>query len=484
MIALPMRIRAAWNGAWNALTGATPMAFDAAGRGGSRTLLWNPPPANFGQLRQPPAVVWRSRDAARNNPWAKRAVELTVSGAVSTGIVPMLTSNNLALKKRCQDVFLRWTDQCDAEGLRDFYGFQADLLRNVLIDGEALVLLSPTGLGAVPLELKLLGPEYLDRSRVLIGKILDGIEYDAAGRRVAYWLYPQHPAGFPNFQSVRVDAANVLHIFQPPAPGVPRGVSWLAPALTALHELQSFMEAELVRARTASLFAGFVRTADGSNPLTDANGQLTLEPGSVSRLAPGEEVSFSTPPESKYFAPYVTTQLRAIASALNMPYELLAADVSMVTFASGRHALLSWKRWLEMFTNHVMVFQFCRPVWDMWVRYALTMGVLDGSLEDYRSVRWVAPPLEMLDARAEVLGLQARVRNGFMSRSEAVNATGLDAEQVEQEIHDENARADALGLVLDSDPRQTTAQGQEQPSAVDDAPPPASTEGGNDAVIN
>ena len=480
-----MRLRGAWAGAWGALTGATPTAFDAAGRGGPRTMTWNPPPTGFGQLRQPPVVAWRARDSYRNNPWARRAIEATVSGAVNVGIKPMITSNIPTLKKRAQDAFLVWTDQADFENLRDFYGFQADLLRNVLADGEALVLMTPDGLGAVPLQLKLLGPEYLDRSRVLVGKILDGIEYDAVGRRTAYWIYPQHPASFPNFQSVRVPAENVLHVFQPPAPGVPRGTSFLSPALTALHELQSFMEAELVRSRTASLFAGFVRTADGSNPLTDQNGQLTLEPGSVSRLAPGEEVSFSTPPESKYFAPYVTTQLRAIASALNMPYELLAADVSMVSFASGRHALISWKRWLEMLVNHTMVFQFCRPVWDLWIRYALMTGALDGSVEDYRQVRWVAPPLEMLDARAEVLGLQARVRNGFMSRSEAVNATGLDAEQVEQEIHDENARADALGLVLDSDPRQTTAQGQEQPSeAAADAPPPAVTEGGNDAVVN
>jgi lambda family phage portal protein len=475
-----LRVRAAWN----VLTGYTPTAFDAAGRGGSRTIPWNPPPANFGQLRQPPAVLWRARDVVRNNPWGRRAIEATVSGAISTGIKPMLTSDNLALKRRAQDAFLAWTDQCDFEGLRDFYGFQADLLRNVLIDGEALCVLSPTGRGAVPLQLQLLGPEYLDRSRVIVGKILDGIEYDASGRRVAYWLYAHHPAALVIPQSVRVPAENVLHVFQPPAPGVPRGVSFLAPALTALHELQSFMETELVRSRTASLFCGFVRTADGSNPLADQTGQLTLEPGSVSRLAPGEEISFPTPPESRYFAPYVTTQLRAIASALNMPYELLAADVSMVTFASGRHALISWKRWLEMLVNHVMVFQFCRPVWDLWVRYALMTGVLDGSVEDYRQVRWVAPPLEMLDARAEVLGLQAKVRNGFMSRTEAVNATGLDAEQVEAEIASENARADALGLVLDSDPRRVSAQGQEQPSeAAADAPPPAS-QGGNDAVVN
>ena len=153
---------------------------------------------------------------------------------------------------------------------------------------------------------------------------------------------------------------------------------------------------------------------------------------------------------------------------------------------SGKHRegtrCCSWKRWLEMLVNHVMVFQFCRPIWDMWVRYALMTGELSGSVEDYRQVRWVAPPLEMLDARAEVLGLQARVRCGFMSRTEVVNANGLDAEQLEAEIAAENRRADALGLVFDSDPRRTTAQGQEQPTAVDDAPPPAVTEGGNDAV--
>ena len=327
------------------MTGSTPLAFDAAGRGGSRTVAWNPPPASFGQLRQPPAVLWRARDAVRNNPWAKRAVEATVAGAVSSGIKPMLTSTNLPLKKRAQAAFLSWTDACDFENLRDFYGFEADVLRNVLIDGEALVVMSPTGLGAVPLELKLLGPEYLDRSRVVVRQ--DSRRHQpttSMGRRTAYWIFPHHPAAFVNYQSVRVPAEYVLHVFRPPAPGVPRGVSWLTPALTALHELQGFMEAELVRARTASLFCGYVRTQDGSNPLADQNGQLTLEPGSVSRLGPGEEVQFSTPPESRYFAPYVQTQLRAISSSLNMPYEMLAADVSQVTFASGRHALLQWAR--------------------------------------------------------------------------------------------------------------------------------------------
>jgi len=41
-----------------------------------------------------------------------------------------------------------------------------------------------------------------------------------------------------------------------------------------------------------------------------------------------------------------------------------------------------------------------------------------------------------------------------MSRSEAISAFGYDAEDVDAEIAADNRRADALGLVFDSDPRQ------------------------------
>ena len=468
MSALAMRVRAAWS----TLTGGTPMAFDAAAPG-RQLLTWRPPVASFGSLRQPVSVLARARDAYRNNPRARRAVEATVAGAVSTGIRPILETADLARKRRTHEAFLRWTDQCDFEGRRDFYGFEADVLRGVLVDGEALVVMSPNGQGAVPLELQLLAPEFLDTSRDVPGKIDSGIEYDAEGRRVAYYLFPKHPADIPEMLSRRVPASNVLHIFAPPAAGVPRGVSWLAPALTALHGIQTFDEAELTRARTASLFAGFVRTADGSNPLTNSQGDLVLEPGSISKLGPSEEITFAQPPESKSYEQFIRTQLRAIASALSMPYELLASDVSQITFASGRSALISWKRWLEMIQHHLLVHQCCRPIWDLWVRYALMAGVLDGDLEDYRRVRWIAPPLPMLDSRAEVLASMQAIRAGLLSRTEAVAQTGLDAEQLEAEIAAENRRADNLGLIFDSDPRRTSAQGQEQPS-----------QGANDVVNN
>ena len=45
------------------------------------------------------------------------------------------------------------------------------------------------------------------------------------------------------------------------------------------------------------------------------------------------------------------------------------------------------------------------------------------------------------------------MRAGLLSRSEAISSFGYDAEDVDREIATDNQRADALGLVFDSDPR-------------------------------
>ena len=55
-----------------------------------------------------------------------------------------------------------------------------------------------------------------------------------------------------------------------------------------------------------------------------------------------------------------------------------------------------------------------------------------------------------------------------MSRSEAISAFGYDAEEIDREIAADNARADALGLVLDSDPRRVARTGAAQPDAERD----------------
>ena len=62
----------------------------------------------------------------------------------------------------------------------------------------------------------------------------------------------------------------------------------------------------------------------------------------------------------------------------------------------------------------------------------------------------------------------------LMSRSEAISANGYDAEDVDREIAADNARADGLGLIFDSDPRHelsaSTAMPVQPAQSVQPAP--------------
>ncbi len=61
------------------------------------------------------------------------------------------------------------------------------------------------------------------------------------------------------------------------------------------------------------------------------------------------------------------------------------------------------------------------------------------------------------------------IRSGLMSRSEAVSAFGYDAEDVDREIAADNARADGLGLVFDSDARKVARTGAAQAAPPESA---------------
>jgi lambda family phage portal protein len=407
--------------------------------------------------------VLRARAAAEfgNNPLARRAVEaLTHAAWGGSGITPLFRDRTV------QGLWERWSRACDASGRLDWVGLGAQILTSVIVAGEAFVILRvDEAAPGVPLTLQVLGPEYLDESKVDASTIA-GIRYDGL-RPAGYWLFRQTPAlAGANLESVFVPADQVLHVYRPLLPNASRGQSWLAPVLIALRELADYLEAGLVRAKTGAVLCGFVRCPEGfPGPLQQDSTPPSLEPGAMIRLQPGEDIEFSKPPETdQAFDPFVRTQLRRIAAGLGVPYEILSGDLSQVTFASGRAGLLEFRRTVEAIQYGLLIPLFCEPVLRRWSELARAVGVLTPDA-DTEVRRWVAPEIEMLDRRAEVLTDLLRVRAGFASRSEIIGRTGWRAEDVDAEIAQDNARADALGLVFDSDARQRTQQGQDVPAA-------------------
>jgi lambda family phage portal protein len=459
------RVRAAIDAFRNPLHSRSAVLWDAAGRG-NRLSGWSAPSSNFASIVTPAILLQRARDEYRNSGWMRRAVELLAVDAVGGGIKPQFRSEN---RRAAQAEFDRWSEQADATGRFDLYGLENLVVQTTAIDGECLVRIVPAPGLRVPIQLQVLGCEFLDSSRV-DDRTLNGIEYNTNGRRVAYWLYQKHPATFPDMRSVRIPAEQVCHLFRPVQPGVERGVSWLAPALLPSRELREYFEAQLTKQKISALFCGFAISPDGSNPLNAVQGAngftASMEPGTMALLNGTQSVEFAEPPGCGDFDPFVRAQLRLIASALNVPYELLAGDLSGVTFASGRHALLAYRRVLEFIQHHLMVHQLLRPVLATWLRMATALDILPGTPDTYNSVRWIGPVLSALDPKAETQAQIMRVRAGFTSRSEVVSQDGWDSETIDDENEQDRAREESKGLVYDTNPAKTTLQGQEQQSAA------------------
>ena len=467
--------------------GGTPV-YDGTG-GGRRALAWmpsNPGAVTALSLAQDDLRA-KSRDLVRRNAWAAAGIEAFVANAIGTGIKPQSMIQDQATREAIHSLWWDWCEQADAAGLTDFYGLQALATRAMLEGGEALIRLryrrTKDGL-PVALQIQVLEAEHLPTTmnRDIPGGnvIRAGIEFDRLGRRVAYHLYRSHPndgllapmssnAG-GGMDAVRVDASEVIHLFRPLRPGQIRGEPWLTRALVKLNELDQYDDAELVRKKTAAMFAGFItRMAPEDNLMgesaADANGVALagMEPGTLQILEPGEDIKFSAPADvGSSYAEFMRQQFRAVAAAMGITYEMLTGDLTQVNYSSIRAGLLEFRRRCEALQHGVIVHQLCRPIWRAWMDQAVLEGAIDlpGYRKDrrtYQSAKWIPQGWSWVDPQKEFNAMKLAIRAGLMSRSEAISGNGYDAEDVDREIASDNARADALGLVFDSDARHDQA---------------------------
>ncbi|WP_211210627.1 phage portal protein [Hahella ganghwensis] len=431
--------------------------------------------------------------------WPAAGVEAFVSNAIGTGIKPQSMVQDQSLREAIHRLWSDWCEQADAAGLTDFYGLQALACRAMLEGGECLVRLrfrkSEDGL-PVGLQLQVLEPEHLPVSmntQTPSGNLIRaGIEFDRLGRRVAYHLTRTHPgdgalapmssnggSGSGGMDTVRVPAAEIVHLFRPLRPGQIRGEPWLARALVKLNELDQYDDAELVRKKTAAMFAGFItRLSPEDNlmgeGLPDAAGAALagLEPGTMQILEPGEDVRFSQPADvGGSYAEFLRMQFRAVASAMGITYEMLTGDLTQVNYSSIRAGLLEFRRRCEAIQHGVIVHQLCRPIWRAWMEQAaledaLPLPQFAERKREYLAAKWIPQGWQWVDPKKEFDAMLTAIRAGLLSRSEAISAFGYDAEDIDREIAADNLRADELGLVFDSDPRQ------DKPSVIGATPTP------------
>lgn len=407
----------------------------------------------------------RARDLVRNNPYAARGLQAITSNVIGEGIVPaakpnpLLKKSNAEIKKAeiADQLWGTWaeTTLCDYDEKLNIYGLQNLIMRTIAQDGECLIrkVIDPLNPSGVPLRIKIMEADYIDTlkgSEKGGNKIVNGIEYDKAGKKVAYWLFSTHPGELEKAsESLRVLAAEVLHPFRVDRAQQNRGVTWYSSVIVRLRGLDEYEDAQLVRQKIAACFAAFVTKNDdlGSDEVST---QERIEPGLVSRLSPGESISFSNPPSVDGYRDFTSVGHRGVAAGLGITYESLTGDLTNTSFSSGRLG------WAEMFRNvrqwrvDIIEPQVMTPLW-LWFTEAATAGKANilGV-----GVKWTPPKREPIDPIKDVEAASNKVRAGFSTVSEEILSLGGDPIKVFQERSDELKKFDELGIFTSSDPRK------------------------------
>lgn len=450
--------------------------YDAAGAG-RRMKGWMPPSSGPNRaITGLQNIRNRARDAVRNDWSGESVTQKWVTNLVGIGITPRLTRiTDKTRKTELGDLWERWCQVADADGVLSFYGLQALLVRSWLDSGEVFVRKRVRRLDSgleVPLQVQLIEAEFvpLFDADTWIGmprghKIRSGIELDNRGQRVAYWMHRDHPGDdtmVDMSKLLRVPASEVKHVYEVKRPGQLRGVSAMASVLARLRAIGDYDDAVLERQKLANLFAAFITRGVGSDmdldPLTNMPLEMAgdtplagLQPGIIQELDYGQDVKFANPPEAgTTYSDYMRTQHLGTAAASGMPYEIFSGDIREVSDRTLRVVINEFRRFAEQRQWHTIIPMFCQPVRQWWTEACAIAGLVSmDEINDVAMVQWAPHGWAYIHPVQDVQGKQAEVDAGFRSRSSVISERGDDPETVDAERAADLEREKELGLFTD-----------------------------------
>lgn len=455
----------------------------------------------------------RVRDLVRNNAYARGAVDAIVSNIVGTGIVPRPMLED---RKRSDKILAKWNAWCetaDVTGRLHFYEMQSLALREVIEAGEDLTKFvqeaQPDPIRKNSLYLELIESErmavendstiFAQRKAQGQNEIRRGVELDGRGRPVAYHLYKQNPFGnTANIEAPeRVEAKDILHLFRQDRIGQTRGISWLAPAVMWLRDLGVYVDNEIQASTVASCFSVVVKTIDSGDSWSelqtpdgqessdrDGNRFERLQPGLVTHLMPGEDVTpINTTRPNATADVWVSLMLRSIAVSCGLSYELVSRDYSRTTYSANRASALEDRRRFRPFQKF-MVWHYCQPIYREWFRASVLAkeGGARGlemfpSLTEYvaapevwNACKWRTPGWEWVDPLKEGQADKLAVDNLFKSRGDVIESANSDLTETWQELAEEAELAEELGLTLPMEASAATMATAEMAAEATETP--------------
>lgn len=289
--------------------------------------------------------------------------------------------------------------------------------------------------------------------RDLEKNILHGIKCNQWNQPVLYYAYKDHPGNplfstLPRLSEMKVlRAEDVMHLKFSRRLRQRRGVPIIHAVINRLRDIKDYEESERVAAKVAADFTWFIEKNQETSavmPSTSESGvprSLQMQAGMGFELLPGEKVgTISSDRPNTALVNFREAMLRAVAGGTGTRFSSIARNYNG-TYSAQRQELvegaIAYRAHFAYFTR-----RFHKPVWQRFVREAVSAGLLSGLRIQYdpRTINQVdfrAPALPWIDPSKEADAWKTLVEAGLESRQEIMRGRNRDPGKVWREIEEE-----------------------------------------------
>lgn len=446
---------------------------------------------------------WQSWSLWRNNPYAKKIVRSIQSKVIGRGMCPESLAVNddgstaTEFRAKAKQLWESIHSGFDSRGLpgrggQTMPGLQRLSLRATILSGHVLARLVPIDKSQqlqrdipIPFALQLIDASRLANTNnpptgtLAQGhSIYRGIELDADGNRVAYWINSYTPGNIdPNYgTAVRIPAEQMIHLFVEEDIDQLCGVPWFAAALLQVRDTGDLQYNVLkASAMAACVVMGYrkptgaqrfglnnssetnVNTADGTD-LTDQDGNA------ITKIQPGMFVNLGKDGALEGFSPnqpntnaeaFIQHMLRGTAA--NFPgvkSSTVTGDYRNSSFSSERSSDNdTWPEVEEV--QEWFSSSFCQPIYEAVIRAGLLVGWFDGIItaeqfnenpSKFTAARWQGPVSRSVNPTDDVNTSGLKMKFGLSSLQKECAAQGVNWREVIADIAELYETADEMEI--------------------------------------
>ncbi|TPN04552.1 phage portal protein [Mesorhizobium sp. B2-1-2] len=330
------------------------------------------------------------------------------------------------------------------------------------------------------------------RDRIFVSnkgsRLRKGVESDAYGAPIAYFIRNAHPADYKvgiNYLDTmkwkRIPARKswgrmvINHVFEELRPDQTRGVAAMVTALSEMRMTKHFRKTELERAVVAATYAASIESeipqdvtaalgagAGEGNATTTwmtaylnaiseyASGakNLHMDGAKIPIFAPGTKLKIQNPgANSPAGDKFEQSLLRYIAAALGVSYEQLSRDYTQTNYSSARASLgETYKTMLAI--KRIVADKVANFVYRLWLEEAINYNELecfkrrdvprfyDGlNAEAFSACEWIGAGQGQIDPLKETQAAVLKIKNGLSTKeTEIAKMSGGDWRKTARQI--------------------------------------------------